>query len=110
MPAVGTLADIGRRCPQFRHRSLQTPARGFLTIPTFRLDLAPPWRGFFYGAFPGFARSMMFPPPVIKILDRKKLQEMVCECYSTIRCAIDMGFDGARAVSRRELSSPQVRL
>jgi len=50
MLAVGTLADIGRRCPQFRHRSLQTPARGFLTIPTFRLDLAPPWRGFFYAA------------------------------------------------------------
>jgi hypothetical protein len=35
---------------------------------------------------------------------------MVCECYSTIRRAIDMGFNGARAVSRRELSSLQARL
>jgi CRP-like cAMP-binding protein len=47
---------------------------------------------------------------VIKVLDREKLQEMVCECYSTIRRAIDMGFNGARAVSRRELSLPQARL
>ncbi len=47
---------------------------------------------------------------VIKVLDREKLQEMVCECYSTIRRAIDMGFIGARAVSRRELSSLQARL
>jgi CRP-like cAMP-binding protein len=47
---------------------------------------------------------------VIKVLDREKLQEMVCECYSTIRRAIDMGFNGARAVSRRELSSLQARL
>jgi hypothetical protein len=45
---------------------------------------------------------------VIKVLDREKLQEMVCECYSTIRRAIDMGFNGARAVSRRE--SLQARL
>jgi CRP-like cAMP-binding protein len=29
---------------------------------------------------------------VIKILDRKKLEEAVCECYSTIRRAIDVGF------------------
>src|SRR6202165_875638 len=29
---------------------------------------------------------------VIKILDRKKLEESVCECYSTIRRAIDVGF------------------
>jgi Mn-dependent DtxR family transcriptional regulator len=28
----------------------------------------------------------------IKILDRKKLRNMVCECYSTIRRAIDVGF------------------
>jgi len=47
---------------------------------------------------------------VIKVLDREKLQEMVCECYSTIRRTIDMGFNGARAVSRRELSSLQARL
>ena len=47
---------------------------------------------------------------VIKVLDREKLQEMVCECYSTIRRAIDMGFIAARAVSRRELSSLQARL
>src|ERR1700751_2266419 len=47
---------------------------------------------------------------VIKVLDREKLQEMVCECYSTIRRAIDMGFNGAPAVSRGELSSLQARL
>jgi hypothetical protein len=46
---------------------------------------------------------------VIKVLDREKLQEVVCECYSTIRRAIDMGFN-APAVSRRELSSLQARL
>jgi Crp-like helix-turn-helix domain len=30
---------------------------------------------------------------VIKILDREKLRNMVCECYSTIRRTIDMGFN-----------------
>jgi CRP-like cAMP-binding protein len=29
---------------------------------------------------------------VIKILDRKKLEQAVCECYHTIRRAIDVGF------------------
>jgi CRP-like cAMP-binding protein len=55
------------------------------------------------------AGAIEYRRAVIKILDRKKLQKMVCECYSTIRCAIDMGFNGARAVSRRELSLPQAR-
>src|SRR5262249_22194815 len=30
---------------------------------------------------------------VIKILDREKLRTMVCECYSTIRRSIDVGFN-----------------
>jgi hypothetical protein len=30
---------------------------------------------------------------VIKILDREKLRNMVCECYSTIRHTIDVGFN-----------------
>jgi len=30
---------------------------------------------------------------VIKILDREKLRNMVCECYSTIRRTIDVGFN-----------------
>jgi CRP-like cAMP-binding protein len=30
---------------------------------------------------------------VIKILDREKLRHMVCECYSTIRRTIDVGFN-----------------
>ena len=30
---------------------------------------------------------------VIKILDREKLRSMVCECYSTIRRTIDVGFN-----------------
>ena len=30
---------------------------------------------------------------VIKILDREKLRKMVCECYSTIRHTIDVGFN-----------------
>jgi len=30
---------------------------------------------------------------VIKILDREKLRSMVCECYSTIRHTIDLGFN-----------------
>src|SRR5262249_19257737 len=30
---------------------------------------------------------------VIKILDREKLRAMVCECYSTIRRTIDVGFN-----------------
>jgi CRP-like cAMP-binding protein len=34
---------------------------------------------------------------VIKILDREKLQKMVCECYSTIRRTIETGFNGIRA-------------
>src|SRR5215469_18262018 len=72
MVAVGTLADIGAAPSQFRHPLLQTPARGFLTIPTFRLDLrAPPWRGFFCGALPTLQfygalstlREIDAPPP-----------------------------------------------
>ena len=55
------------------------------------------------------AGAIEYRRAVIKILDRKKLQQMVCECYSTIRRAIDAGFNGTRAVSQRELSSPQTQ-
>jgi len=53
------------------------------------------------------AGAIEYRRAVIKVLDREKLQEMVCECYSTIRRAIDTGFNGTRAVSRQELSSTQ---
>ena len=39
------------------------------------------------------AGAIEYRRAVIKILDREKLRNMVCECYSTIRHTIDVGFN-----------------
>jgi len=39
------------------------------------------------------AGAIEYRRAVIKILDREKLRSMVCECYSTIRHTIDVGFN-----------------
>jgi CRP-like cAMP-binding protein len=38
------------------------------------------------------AGAIEYRKATIKILDREKLRQMVCECYSTIRRTIDVGF------------------
>jgi biotin operon repressor len=43
------------------------------------------------------AGAIEYRRAAIKVLDREKLQKTVCECYSTIRRAIDTGFNGIRA-------------
>src|ERR1700730_3070909 len=45
--AVGTLADIRRRRPNSDTVRCRLRSRGFLTIPTFRLDLSPALAGLF---------------------------------------------------------------
>jgi hypothetical protein len=47
---VGTLADTSRRRPNSDTVRCRLRPRGFLTIPTFRLDLSPALAGLFYGA------------------------------------------------------------
>jgi hypothetical protein len=39
------------------------------------------------------AGAMYYRRAVIKRLDRDKLRSTVCECYSTIRRTIDVGFN-----------------
>jgi hypothetical protein len=49
---VGTLADTSRRRPNSDTVRCRLRPRGFLTIPTFRLDLSPALAGLFlWGAF-----------------------------------------------------------
>jgi CRP-like cAMP-binding protein len=45
------------------------------------------------------AGAIEYRRAVIKILDRDKLQKMVCECYPTIRRTIDVGFNGIREIN-----------
>jgi CRP-like cAMP-binding protein len=43
------------------------------------------------------AGAIEYRRAVIKILDRDKLENIVCECYRTIRRSIDVGFKGSRS-------------
>src|SRR5215813_12732296 len=52
------------------------------------------------------AGAIEYRRAVIKILDREKLQKMVCECYSTIRRAIDTGFNGISLSANHRHRSP----
>jgi hypothetical protein len=43
------------------------------------------------------AGAIEYRRAVIKILNRDKLENIVCECYRTIRRSIDVGFKGSRS-------------
>jgi hypothetical protein len=38
------------------------------------------------------AHAIQYRRPVIKVLDRKKLEKLLCECYPVIRGSVEKGF------------------